>query len=271
LKINDKIKEIIRKGENSEKIREGFKVSIVGPTNSGKSSLINCLANRQVSIVSNIPGTTRDLIETSISLNGKIERFFETKPELKESQELNSAHYTLCKELSELREKWNHLNIEIERVEDNIVEIDDDIFEDEKFQIGDFIKVKESGETGKVLSVDGSSGRYTVLLDSGKTSDYTVGEISDLEEALNKASEENDEDSEDEDGEEGLKEARKISKGELNKQRSYLGKFKEGHGFSSAPGKKQKIGFELKNSTLDIDHNHGYNTTLNEDELLKKK
>lgn len=78
LKINDKIKEIIQKSENSEKIREGFKVSIVGPTNSGKSSLINCLANRQVSIVSNIPGTTRDLIETSILLNGKLVRFFDT-------------------------------------------------------------------------------------------------------------------------------------------------------------------------------------------------
>ena len=78
LKINDKIKEIIHKGENSEKIRNGFKVSIVGPTNSGKSSLINCLANRQVSIVSNIPGTTRDLIEISILLNGKLVRFFDT-------------------------------------------------------------------------------------------------------------------------------------------------------------------------------------------------
>jgi len=78
LKINDKIKEIIHKGENSEKIRDGFKVSIIGPTNSGKSSLINCLANRRVSIVSNIPGTTRDLIETSILLNGKLVRFFDT-------------------------------------------------------------------------------------------------------------------------------------------------------------------------------------------------
>lgn len=78
LKINDKIRQIIRNGENSEKIRDGFKVSIIGPTNSGKSSLINCLANRQVSIVSNIPGTTRDLIETSIMLNGKLVRFFDT-------------------------------------------------------------------------------------------------------------------------------------------------------------------------------------------------
>ena len=78
LKINDKIREIILNGENSEKIREGFKVSIIGPTNSGKSSLMNCLANREVSIVSNIPGTTRDLIETSIMLNGKLVRFFDT-------------------------------------------------------------------------------------------------------------------------------------------------------------------------------------------------
>jgi tRNA modification GTPase len=78
LNINDKIKEIILKGENSEKIREGFKISIIGPTNSGKSSLINCLSNRQVSIVSNVPGTTRDIIETSIMLNGKLVRFFDT-------------------------------------------------------------------------------------------------------------------------------------------------------------------------------------------------
>ncbi len=90
------------------------------------------MVNDRNEILNNI-----SIIESEIE---KIERFFETKPELKESQELNSAHYTLCKELSELREKWNHLNIEIERVEDNIVEIDDDIFEDEKFQIGDFIK-----------------------------------------------------------------------------------------------------------------------------------
>ncbi len=78
LKLNDKINDIIYKSKNSEKIREGFKVSIIGPTNSGKSSLMNCLANREVSIVSNIPGTTRDIIETSIMLNGKLVRFFDT-------------------------------------------------------------------------------------------------------------------------------------------------------------------------------------------------
>jgi hypothetical protein len=208
------------------------------------------------------------IVESEIN---KIEKAFGEKPQLKDSKELNSAYNTLCEELSILREKWNYLNIEIEKVEDNLIEIDNDIYEDEKFKIGDFVKIKESGETGKVLSIDGSSGRYTVMLDNGKTSDYTVGEISDLEEALNKASEEGDSKENDEDGEEELKEGRKISKGELAKQRVHLGKFKAGHGFASAPGKKDKIDFELKNSTLDIDHDHGYNTTLNEEELLKKK
>ena len=65
-----------------------------------------------------------------------------------------------------------------------------------------------------------------------------------------------------------VKEARKVTKTELNAQREYLGKFKEGHGFANAPGKKEKIGFEVKNSTLNIDHNHGYNTTLNEKEFF---
>ena len=54
----------------SEVIREGFKVSILGPPNAGKSTLMNLLAKRRVSIVSDIPGTTRDLISTSLNLFG---------------------------------------------------------------------------------------------------------------------------------------------------------------------------------------------------------
>ncbi len=53
-----------------ERIREGFKISIIGPTNVGKSSLLNHLANREVAIVSEIAGTTRDVIETHLNLDG---------------------------------------------------------------------------------------------------------------------------------------------------------------------------------------------------------
>ena len=53
-----------------EKIRDGFKVVIVGPTNAGKSSLLNYLSKREVAIVSEIEGTTRDTIEVNLNLDG---------------------------------------------------------------------------------------------------------------------------------------------------------------------------------------------------------
>jgi tRNA modification GTPase len=50
--------------------KDGIKIVIAGPPNSGKSSLMNLLINKEKSIVTNIPGTTRDLIEDLISLEG---------------------------------------------------------------------------------------------------------------------------------------------------------------------------------------------------------
>ena len=53
-----------------ERLRDGFTVVIAGPPNVGKSTLMNALARREVSIVSAIPGTTRDLVEASLDLRG---------------------------------------------------------------------------------------------------------------------------------------------------------------------------------------------------------
>ena len=71
IKINsDKIKFEIQKTLNDQKvgerIREGFKIAIVGPINAGKSSLLNYLSKRDAAIVSAIAGTTRDVIETHL-------------------------------------------------------------------------------------------------------------------------------------------------------------------------------------------------------------
>ena len=57
-------------GRRGEILREGFHVAVIGPPNSGKSSLINALAQRDVAIVSDIPGTTRDVIEVRLDLGG---------------------------------------------------------------------------------------------------------------------------------------------------------------------------------------------------------
>ena len=64
------IKKTLNDQKVGERIREGFKIAIVGPTNAGKSSLLNYLSKRDVAIVSEIAGTTRDVIETHLNLDG---------------------------------------------------------------------------------------------------------------------------------------------------------------------------------------------------------
>ena len=57
-------------GGRGERIRDGIKIAIIGPPNAGKSSLLNFLVQRDVAIVSDIPGTTRDVIEVHMDLGG---------------------------------------------------------------------------------------------------------------------------------------------------------------------------------------------------------
>lgn len=68
--VISKIHKILNDQKVGERIREGFKIAILGPTNAGKSSLMNHLSNRNVAIVSEIAGTTRDVIETHLNIDG---------------------------------------------------------------------------------------------------------------------------------------------------------------------------------------------------------
>ena len=68
--IHSEITKIIEDNKVGEKIRDGFRVSITGEVNAGKSSLLNLLSKREVAIVSDEAGTTRDVIETYLNLDG---------------------------------------------------------------------------------------------------------------------------------------------------------------------------------------------------------
>ncbi len=61
-----------------ERLREGFVVALIGPPNAGKSSLLNALARREAAIVAPTPGTTRDVIEASLDLDGYPVTFADT-------------------------------------------------------------------------------------------------------------------------------------------------------------------------------------------------
>lgn len=68
--IAEEIQEHTEDSGRGEALREGLRLAIVGPPNAGKSSLINALARRDVAIVSDTPGTTRDVIGVKLQLGG---------------------------------------------------------------------------------------------------------------------------------------------------------------------------------------------------------
>jgi tRNA modification GTPase len=92
--INNKINEVksqisahLSDNNIGEKIRDGIKIAIIGAPNVGKSSLLNCLAKRDVAIVSNIAGTTRDIVEVHLNIKG-IQVIIADTAGLRESQDL---------------------------------------------------------------------------------------------------------------------------------------------------------------------------------------
>tara|TARA_B110001450_G_scaffold60553_1_gene57269 strand:- start:80 stop:1051 length:972 start_codon:yes stop_codon:yes gene_type:complete len=64
------LEKILNDQKIGERIRDGFKIAIVGPPNAGKSSLLNYLANRDAAIVSETAGTTRDVVEVHLNIDG---------------------------------------------------------------------------------------------------------------------------------------------------------------------------------------------------------
>ncbi|QJC28385.1 tRNA uridine-5-carboxymethylaminomethyl(34) synthesis GTPase MnmE [Enterobacteriaceae endosymbiont of Plateumaris braccata] len=68
-KILNDLSKIINHVDNGINIREGIKIIFIGPPNSGKSSLMNLLSDRDVSIITDIPGTTRDILYEKIYIN----------------------------------------------------------------------------------------------------------------------------------------------------------------------------------------------------------
>lgn len=66
----EKLEQEISFGKNAERIRSGFEVAIVGAPNAGKSTLLNRLAGREAAITSDVAGTTRDVIEVRMDIQG---------------------------------------------------------------------------------------------------------------------------------------------------------------------------------------------------------
>ena len=77
-KLKTAISEHLNTDSIGERLREGFRVVIVGPPNAGKSSLLNTVVNREAAIVSSIAGTTRDAVDVHLDIKGYPVMFTDT-------------------------------------------------------------------------------------------------------------------------------------------------------------------------------------------------
>ena len=68
--IEGEFREVLGAAAAGERVRQGFRVALMGPPNAGKSTLLNALAQRDVAIVTPEPGTTRDVLEVPLDLGG---------------------------------------------------------------------------------------------------------------------------------------------------------------------------------------------------------
>ena len=86
-KISAELRDLIKNGYKGNIIKDGVKIAIVGKPNAGKSSLLNALLNEDKAIVTAIPGTTRDIVEGSILING-VTLYFKDTAGIRESNDI---------------------------------------------------------------------------------------------------------------------------------------------------------------------------------------
>ena len=151
------IKKEISSSEISKPIREGFLVSLIGKPNTGKSSFINYISKKEVSIVTNIPGTTTDAVTSTIDIDGYKFTFIDTAGLRKHKNKIEEIGITKTNEII-LRSNLNLVFLEKKEMS-KYVKIKDKIFIKSKLDKKRVIKVEKN-----ILNISSVTGEGVKLL-----------------------------------------------------------------------------------------------------------
>lgn len=91
----------LRTGQLAQQVRDGFEVAIVGAPNVGKSTLLNALAGRDAALTSEIAGTTRDVIEVRMEIDGLLVTVLDTAGIREAEDEIEAAGIALARNRAE--------------------------------------------------------------------------------------------------------------------------------------------------------------------------
>jgi len=142
---------VLERSVMASKIRQGFTVAIIGAPNVGKSTLLNSIAGRDVAITSDIAGTTRDVIEVRIDLNGLPVTFMDTAGLRETDDYIEKLGISMSYKRSEAADVRVFL-VDSEEDELPISKEPDDIVVQSKADTRDVSGLAVSGKTGKGVS-----------------------------------------------------------------------------------------------------------------------
>lgn len=143
--VDKEICEQISGFRGAERIRDGFEVAIVGPPNVGKSTLLNRLAGREAAITSSVAGTTRDVIEVRMDLDGLPVTFLDTAGLREAADEIEAIG------IERARQRAENADLRIWLT-------DGDRVADLLFKAGDLILPPKADLTGRADGISGSTG-----------------------------------------------------------------------------------------------------------------
>ena len=163
--VKKEISEIIKVSNSSKFIFDGVKVAIVGKPNAGKSSLLNALLNEDKAIVTDIPGTTRDIVEGSLQLGQVLLKFLDTAGIHSTDNEIEQKG--ISKSLNSIKEA----DLVIHLIDPSQETNKDDLLIEQSSKMKPYIKVFNKSDIKKVegISISAKTGEIDQLIDSIKS------------------------------------------------------------------------------------------------------